>query len=222
LKPRRACGYAGATFPRSLQTKEAPAVRRIGQLFVLAFPALWLAACVPPPQMAVSWPDITFTNLPPIEFDVAEVVIRTPYREPIDPPHVGEQFPVPPSRAARNWAEDRLRAVGQRGTLTVTIQESSAVEEQLKSSGGLTGMLTKEQTEKYTVVVAVEVEAFDPIGPRTGTASARTRKSITVREDATVDEREQIWYDLTKDAMAEFDTAMERQIRNVLNSFLKR
>jgi len=197
-------------------------VRRFGQLLLVAIPGLWLTACVPPPRMEVSWPDITFTNLPPIEFDVAEIDIRTPYREPMDPPHVGEQFPVSPSRAARNWAEDRLRAVGKRGTVTVTIQESSAVEERLKTEGGLTGMLTKEQTERYVVVIAMEVTGFDPVGPRTATATARTRKTITVREDATVEQREQIWYDLTKDAMADFDAAMERQIKTILGSFLKR
>jgi len=106
--------------------------------------------------------------------------------------------------------------------VTVTIQESSAVEERLKTEGGLTGMLTKEQTERYVVVIAMEVTGFDPVGPRTATATARTRKTITVREDATVEQREQIWYDLTKDAMADFDAAMERQIKTILGSFLKR
>jgi len=198
------------------------AMRRIGQLFSLAVLALWLAACPPPPQEPVSWPDITFTSMPPIEFDVAEIKIDTPYREPIDPPHVGEQFPVSPSRAARNWAEDRLRAVGRRGTLTVTILESSAIEEQLESSGGLTGLLTMEQSEKYLVVVSMEFRALDPVGPRAATATARTRKSTTVREDATLDEREEIWYLLTKDTMAAFDEAMERQIRTTLGNFLRK
>jgi hypothetical protein len=196
-------------------------MRRIGQLTVPAFLALMLAACASKPPAPVSWPDITFTHLQPIEFNVAEIKIRTPYREPIDPPHVGEQFPVSPSRAARNWAEDRLRAVGRRGTLTVTILESGAVEEQLKSSGGLKGLLTYEQSEKYLVVIAMEFKALDPVGPRAATATARTRKSTTVREDATLEEREQIWYTLTKESMAAFDEAMERQIRTTLGSFLK-
>ena len=196
-------------------------MRCIGKLAVPAFLALALAACTSAPPAPTSWPDITFTNLRPIEFDVAEIKIVTPYREPIEPPHVGEQFPVSPSRAARNWAEDRLRAVGRRGTLTVTILESGAVEEVLESSGGLKGMLTWEQSEKYTVVVAMEIKALDPVGPRAASASARTRKSTTVREDATIEEREQTWYVLTKDAMAAFDEAMERQIRTTLGSFLK-
>ena len=196
-------------------------MRRTGKIAILAVLALGLAACVYRPPETVSWPDITFTNQPPIDFDVAEIKILTPYREPIEPPHVGEQFPVSPSRAARNWAEDRLRAVGKRGTLTVTIQESSAVEELLQPSGGLKGLVTKEQTEKYLVVIAMEIKALDPVGPRAARAAARTRKSTTVREDATLDEREQIWYTLTKDTMADFNSAMERQIRETLASFLK-
>lgn len=196
-------------------------MRRTGLFAVLALLAVGLAACTAPPADRVSWPDITFTHLQPIEFDVAEIKILAPYREPIDPPHVGEQFPVSPSRAARNWAEDRLRAVGKRGTLTVTIQESSAVEELLQPSGGLKGLVTKEQTEKYLVVIAMEIKALDPVGPRAARAAARTRKSTTVREDATLDEREQIWYTLTKDTMADFNAAMERQIRETLAGFLK-
>jgi hypothetical protein len=197
-------------------------MRRFGQIFLLAVVTLGLAACPPPPPEPVAWPDITFTAQAPIEFNVAEIRIVTPYREPIEPPHVGEQFPVSPSRAALNWAEDRLRAVGSRGTLTVTIVESSAVEEQLEASAGLKGLLTKEQSERYLVVISMEIEALDPVGPRVATATARTRKSITVREDATLNEREETWYDLTKGAMADFDAAMERQIRNTLGNFLKR
>ena len=196
-------------------------MKRIGQLVVLASLALGLAACPQRPPETVSWPDITFTHLRPIEFDVAEIKIVTPYREPIEPPHVGEQFPVSPSRAARNWAEDRLRAVGRRGTVTVTIQESSAVEELLEPSRGLKGLLTMEQSEKYLVVIAIEVKALDPVGPRAAKATARTRKSTTIREDVTLDEREEIWYTLTRDTMTTFDATMERQIRDTLGSFLK-
>ena len=196
-------------------------MKRIGQLLLPTLLPLLLAACALPPPEARSWPDITFMHLRPIEFDVAEIVIRTPYREPIEAPHVGEQFPVSPSRAARNWAEDRLRAVGRRGTVTVTIQESSAIEEVLEQKGGLTGMVTMQQSERYVVVIDIRVEAFDPVGPRSAKAGARTRKSITVREDVTLDEREQIWYTLTKDTMTDFNAAMERQIRSSLNSFIK-
>lgn len=195
-------------------------MRLVGLVFVLALTVLGLAGCTPPPEKVV-WPEITFGHLPPLEFDVAEIRIETPYHEPIEPPHVGEVFPISPSRAALRWAEDRLRAVGTRGTVTVTIQESSAVETELEGAGGLKGLLTKEQTEKYLVTIAMKVEAMDPVGPRVASATTRTRKSNTVREDATVNEREKVWYRLTEEAMKDFDAGMTRQIKTVLGSFLK-
>ena len=91
--------------------------------------ALALVACQPPGKP--KYDDITFTHLPPIELNVADIIIEAPYQEPLELPHVGEQFPVSPSRAARSWAEDRLRAVGGSGTVTVTIVESGAVETDL-------------------------------------------------------------------------------------------
>lgn len=212
-------GYVLRTRLSRNDRKGKPRMRPIALSALPALLALGLAGCVPPPE-PTSWPDIRFTDKPPIRFDVAKIVIETPYIEPIDPPHVGEQFPVSPTRAARNWAEDRLRAVGRRGTLTVTIRESGAVEERLEPSTGLKALFTKEQTERYTVTIDVSVKALDPVGPRSATATARTRKSTTVREDATLDEREQIWYDLTKDTMADFDSAMTRQIRSALADFL--
>ncbi|UCH73061.1 MAG: hypothetical protein JSU82_11910 [Rhodospirillales bacterium] len=197
-------------------------MRRFRLILILASQGLWLASCATSPQETASWPDITFTSSPALEFDVAEIKIATPYREPIEPPHVGEQFPVSPSRAARNWAEDRLRAVGRRGSVIVTIEQSSAVEEPLEQKGGLTGLVTKQQSERYTVVIAMKIEALDPVGPRVASATTRTKKSVTVREDATLDEREQTWYQLTQDTMAAFDSAMEGQIRKTLAGFLVR
>ena len=74
-------------------------MRRSFSILVFFVMAMGLAACEPPgkPKFA----DITFDHLPPIELAVAEIIINTPYQESLEPPYVGEQFPVSPSRAAR-------------------------------------------------------------------------------------------------------------------------
>ncbi len=187
----------------------------------IVFPAvaLGLAACTPPGK--VKYDDIRFSNVPPIELNVAEIIIKTPYEEPLKLPHVGEQFPVSPSRAARNWAEDRLRAVGSSGTATVTIVESSAVENELVRTEGVTGLLTKDQAQSYEVIIEMSIEAVEPVGSRKATAEARVTKKTSVAEDATVNEREGIWYKLTYDTMNNFDEHMERQIGKYLKSFKK-
>jgi len=195
-------------------------MRRLVSLFVLAAAAIGLAACPPPPALP-TYAEITFSHLPPIEVNVAEIRIEVPYQEPLAAPHVGESFPVPPTRAARRWAEDRLRAVGDRGVLVITIREAGAVETELEQAGGLTGAFTKQQAQKYEATVSMLAEATDPVGPRVGNSSVTVRRSVTVREDADINEREDTWYKLTQDVMADLNTAMEAEMRRSLASFLR-
>lgn len=194
-------------------------MRRFISFSVFSIMAMGLVACQPPakPQYA----EITFDHLPRIELDVAEIVIKTPYQESLDSPHVGEQFPVSPSRAARRWVEDRLRATGDRGVATVTIVESGAVEAELERTTGVTGLLTTDQAQSYEIAIEISIEAVDPVGPRTSSASIRVTKKTSVAEDATMNEREETWYKLTRNAMDNFNAAMEKQIGKTLSGFKK-
>lgn len=194
-------------------------MRRLYTIIVFSIAALGLAACQPP--AGPKYPDITFDHLPPIELDVAEIVIRTPYREPLEPPHVGEQFPVTPSRAALNWAQDRITAVGTSGEAVVTIVESGAVEKELERTEGVKGLFTKDQAQAYEVVVEMKIEARTSEGQRKGSAVMRVTKKTSVPEDATMNEREETWYQLTKDVMNSFNDAMEQQIRSSLGAFMR-
>lgn len=194
-------------------------MRRFVLFVFLPLMAVSLASCQPPP--APNFPDIRFNQEPPIDLDVAQIVVKTPFQEPLDPPYVGQQFPIPPSRAARNWVNDRLRAVGTRGTATVTINEASAVEADLKRTTGLKGLLTKDQAQSYEVRIEITIDVLDPQGPRTASANMRITKKTSVAEDASMNDREKTWYKLTKDAMANFNTAMVEQMHRTLGSFMK-
>jgi len=194
-------------------------MRRFIQLFVFPAVTLVLVACQPPGKPKYN--DISFTHLPPIELNVADIIIEAAYQEPLESPHVGELFPVSPSRAARGWAEDRLRAVGSSGSATVTIVESGAVETELARTEGVTGLLTKDQAQSYEITIEMTIAAEQPVESRTGTARSRVTKKTSVAEDATVNEREGIWYKLTRDTMNSFNENMERQIGKYLSEFMK-
>ena len=194
-------------------------MRRFISFVLFPVTAMALAACQPPDKPR--YPEITFDHMPPIRLDVAEIVIKTPYQEPLQAPHVGEQFPVSPSRAARRWVEDRLQAVGTKGTATVTIIESSAVEIELERTEGIKGVFTKDQAQSYEIAVEVSIEAVDPVGPRKATASARITKKTSVAEDVTMNEREDTWYKLTKDGMNSFNATMEQQMSKSMSGFMK-
>lgn len=196
-------------------------MRRFYSILVISFLAMALAGCQP--RSKPQYPEITFDNLPPIQLDVAEIVINNPYQEPLELPHVGEQFPVSPSRAARRWVEDRLRAVGSTGQAVVTIVESGAVEQELERTSGVTGLLTKDQAQSYEIAIemTIEADASTEGGQRKSSATMRVTKKTSVAEDATMNEREATWYKLTQNAMNNFNEAMEKQIGKTMSGFMK-
>lgn len=185
-------------------------MRHIPSLFVLSIMALGLAGC--PPAAIPEYPPIGFADKPPIALDVAEIRIEVPYEESLAPPHVGQNFPVPPLTAARRWAEERLRATGNSGIATVTIREAGAIETELERSKGLKGLVKREQSQRYEVTISMRVVLASADNSRRADAEAFARRSITVMENADLNEREATWYKLTKDAMADFDAVMTREI----------
>lgn len=194
-------------------------MRHILSLFVLSIMALGLAGC--PPPAVPEYPPIGFADKPPIALDVAEIRIEVLYEEPLAPPHVGQDFPVPPLAAARRWAEDRLRATGNSGIATVTIREAGATETELERSKGLKGLVKREQSQRYEVTISIEVAASSAGNSRRASAEAVARRSVTVLENADLNEREAAWYKLTRDAMTDFDTAMTAEIGKSLRGFVR-
>ena len=181
---------------------------------------LMVAACETPIERRVS-SEITFSHLPPILLDVAAIDVIVAYEPSLKAPNVEHEFPVPPVMAAARWAADRLRAVGASGRAVVTIIEASVVEVSLKKSAGLKGLFTTDQSERYDARIRLAVEAVDPNRQLKSRAEAEAQRSLTVAESITLSAREKTWFTLTEALMADFDGAMEEQIRKHLAGFLK-
>ncbi len=184
------------------------------------FLSLMVAACETPVEQR-EFSEITFGHLPPIALDVAAIDIVVAYQPSLQAPSVEHEFPVPPASAAERWAADRLRAVGASGRAVVTIVDASVIEVALKKSSGLKGLFTTDQSERYDATVRLTIEAADLNRQLTARAEAEAKRSRSVRESVTLAEREQIWFALTETLMADFDGAMEEQIRVHLAAFLK-
>lgn len=181
---------------------------------------LTIAGCVTTaPEPA--YPEITFAHLEPLKLDVAEIVYAPRYQPPIASPNIGHEFPTPPAKAAERWIKDRLIAVGTVGQAKVIIQRATGTENKLPIKKGLTGAFTTDQAWRYDAHVEIVIKAVDP--NRKITAEARTvaKQSRTVPEDASLKEREDVWFALTENVMRNFDTAFEAQIRKDLGKFLR-
>lgn len=162
---------------------------------------------------------LTYQHRPDINLDVGEIQIEQAYVTPGQPPNVDHRFPVQPKDAAVRWAQDRLVARGDRLAFRYIVREASAIETPLPVSGGVSGMLTTDQSERYELHLVVEMQVLDGRQIQ-GNATAEARRSITVAEDSSLSEREEVWYRLTEETMRDLDLQLEETIRKAFYPYI--
>lgn len=162
---------------------------------------------------------LTYQHRPDISLDVAEIQIEQAYVTPGQPPNVDHRFPVQPKDAAVRWAQDRLVARGDRLTFRYIVRQASAVETPLPVSGGISGMLTTDQSERYELHIVVEMQVLDGRQIQ-GNAKAEARRSVTVAENSSLSEREEVWYQLTEQTMNDLDLQLEQTIREAFFPYI--
>lgn len=180
---------------------------------------LVLAGCAAPPQNP--YPPLTYDHLPPLKFSVAEVEIEDAYVPSTTPPHVEVLFPVRPGEAAVAWARDRLVATGGERKLRYVVKEASVTETALEVQSGVTGALTTDQSERYDARLVLEVQIVDDTGRVESSTSARAVRSVTVAEDASINDREGTWYTLTKKLMDDMGAQLEETLRQAFFRYLE-
>lgn len=179
-----------------------------------------LAACnTAPPQQ--SFPEVTYKHMAPIRLDVKSLEVIQAYSPSFKAPNVEHLFPLAPGAAAERWARDRLQVVGKDGRARFVVREAGVVEEKLAKSGGLTGLVKTEQTQRYVADLAVELVVQDDLGQRDGNVQARAQLSRTVPEDITLNGLEQVWFEMTEALMRDLNAQLERGAATYLKPFLR-
>jgi hypothetical protein len=167
-----------------------------------------VASCAPPPE-TVTFPDIRFTELPPLLLQANQVEIRTLYQ----PGSADALFPVPPVRALQNWARDRLRASGQGGPARFTIGDAAATVKDLAVKGGLSGTFTDQVSQQYDIVIEATIEILDEHAFALRSVHINSSATRTVLQSASAADRDRVRYQLVRDLMADFNRQAEEQMR---------
>src|SRR5262249_30664158 len=141
--------------------------------------AFLASACDTPPNRR-EFATLTFQDRPSIRLDVAQIEIVQAYKAPGQAPNVDHLFPQKPVDVATAWGRDVLRAVGQRGMATYTVLDASATETRLPRSTGVSQMFRKEQSDRYDLRIAVQLQVNNPLLRATGGAQATASRSQTV------------------------------------------
>ena len=166
-----------------------------------------------------SYARITFNHLPPIALDVASVSAKTTYQKPLVAPNVEHEFPVDIAETAEGWVAGRLRAGGATGSAVLNILDASVVETKLEKKTGLTGLVTTDQGHRYDATLTATLSAEDLTSQRAAETTVTVKRSQTVPEDATFNEREKVWYEMTEKLMADFNAQLEKSIGEHMTLF---
>lgn len=192
--------------------------RFLGAGLLVVF-GMTLAGCetsVPSP----TFPELTFQHLGSIKLNVGSLEITSSYKAPMTGPNVDHLFPTPPGAALKRWATDRLIAAGSGDSARFTILDASVRETALEIKKGLAGVFTKDQSERYDAVLEASLQIIGDNAASKGFASARVSRSITVREDATVNDRAQAWFSLNEALMQDINAELEKNISRYLGDWL--
>ncbi len=167
------------------------------------------------------FPQLTYQHLAALAFDVGRIEVVGAYQPKGAPPNVEHLIETAPQDAALRWAGDRLEAVGLHRLLRFTVVDAAIVEAPLALKGGLEGLITTEQSERYEARLAVMVEIISDNGATEASASAEARRSITVPESASVGERERVWFTLTEKLVLDLNSQLEKTLAQVFPRYLR-
>ena len=146
------------------------------------------------------FPPLRYGYLEPLRLNVAAVKIEPRFIPSGASPDVSQYDPVPPVRALRNMAEDRLQAFGSSGQAVFIIQDASLIR----------------QRDTITGTMAVRLEIAASGNSRAGYAEAHTSRVRT----GDIDDLPAVLYDMTKQMMDAMNVEFEFQVRRSLRGWL--
>ncbi|MEJ0019218.1 MAG: hypothetical protein WDN25_22225 [Acetobacteraceae bacterium] len=159
---------------------------------------LLFAGCGSTPRR--DFPPLRYDYLTPLQLNVAAVQIEQRYMPSGAAPDVSASDPVPPLRALRAMAEDRLQALGSSGQAVFIIQNAA---------------LTRRR-DTITGSFMVQLDILTAPNARAGYAQAGVSASFS----GDLDDLPGRLYDITKDMMDRMNVEFEYQVRRSLGAWL--
>ena len=205
-----------------------PVSRRAAVGMGLATGFLALAACQTPPANVL--PSLTFSSSPPLPLDVATLMVETPYEsgaaapnlQPLSGEPAEDELNEPVSAIVERWARQRFFAVGRSGTARMVVEQADLRRELLARSRGLRGIVTLDQSDRYSTALAVRMVLENPDGARSGFAWAAVTRSVSMAENVTLAQRQERVFTMMEQAITDLDQRLVAEMREKVSSFVLR
>lgn len=179
--------------------------------------ALLVAACTTAPVQ--TFPDVTWRHLSPIEFSAGPIEKVAAYGVPAAN-DLQPDLPFNLGRMAMNWPDDRLETAGTSDILRYSVTDASITTEDLKTTGGISGMFTDDQSQKVDLKVGAKLELLTQDGTQKAEVSAVVERSRTLSESMSVAEREKAIYDETAALLMDLDRELDKQIHQNMGRYV--
>ncbi len=185
--------------------------------------ALLLSGCSSAPPAPPSDISITFQHREPIALNVAKIELVDRYEPTLRAPHVEHLHKVTPSTVTRAWVQERLRAVGSRGLITLIVEEAGVIEEAVLVSDGFDGLFRDEVDTRLIGVIRARFDHID-VGPPgvSHSVDVVAEASGEVLESATLNERDLAYFRLVERLAGEFDRVLTAEIEKSLTPLIAR
>ena len=179
---------------------------------------LFVTACSAPPIK--QYPPLRFTNKTPIYLDVARIDVQNEYQALGKAPNIEHSFPVAPAEAMRAWTNDRLKAVGTKNRLVVTIKDASVVEKALPTEQGLKGAFTNDQKSKLEANLVIDVRLYGDRNVSFASTEVRANRYATTPENISLIGRDDLHYSMTRALMNDLNAELEKNMHQYFSNYI--
>ncbi len=166
-------------------------------------------------------PDITFSHLNAFKINTAKIVVENQFYPPIKAPHIEHTLRIPPDKAMERWLKDRFKPLGSSGILSLVIEDATVTEEPLAIDKSLKGRLTKQQSVIYKMIARARLQIKDKNGKTMATALASVERSLTAREDISLNDKDRLLLEMVGELMNDFNNSIEPNIHSHFKPWLK-
>ena len=187
----------------------------------LAFASLFLFSCSATSDtdaIPLRYSEPRFQTTAPIELNVEKVDVVSEFVPSFTRPNVEHLFPVSIEKAAKMWAEDRLKADGfsSNRIAEYIIKDASVTEEVEKSEE----FLQKDRL-KYRANLSVVLKITDKSNLSAAETTIDAWRELRMPVDTKIADKEKYWNDMVYKLFDEFNKRMEQNIHEYLNMYVK-
>ncbi|MDF1686427.1 MAG: hypothetical protein P1U50_06505 [Parvibaculaceae bacterium] len=178
-----------------------------------------ISACATPPAPTTAL-EMTFQHRPVISLNVARMEVVDAYDIGGSFPRVDHLYTKTPASLVHQWAQDRLKPVGQMGQVSVLIQEAKVVETSRLIDKGFLSLFNDEPDTDLTATITARIEFVNVLDGGSYAVDVNAHANVAIFESATLNERDLAYYSALETLGAAFDEAVEKELRSVMKAII--